>query len=109
MRSLAGPSVKLQESFRNDLQPGTFNQVCTQGSRQDPKQGPSKPRGKPHEGFEASMISCQNIVDFCLDYLDGSLPVEDQSGFDRHLLVCGTCLSFFETYRRTSEISRQAL
>ncbi|HEY0706075.1 MAG TPA: zf-HC2 domain-containing protein [Polyangia bacterium] len=55
------------------------------------------------------MISCQNIVDFCLDYLEGSLPAEDQSGFDRHLLVCGTCLSFFESYRRTSEISRQAL
>jgi predicted anti-sigma-YlaC factor YlaD len=55
------------------------------------------------------MISCQNIVDFCVDYLEGSLPSDDQTGFDRHLTVCGACLSFFESYRRTSEISREAL
>ena len=55
------------------------------------------------------MISCQNIVDFCVDYLEGALPAEDQSGFARHLTVCSPCLSFFDIYRLTSEISRQAL
>lgn len=55
------------------------------------------------------MISCQNIVDFCVDYLEGALPADDESGFTRHLSVCGACLTFFETYRRTSEISREAM
>jgi hypothetical protein len=55
------------------------------------------------------MISCQNVIDFCLDYLEGALPEEEQGSFQRHLSVCGECVAFFETYRRTSEISRQAL
>lgn len=55
------------------------------------------------------MISCQNVIDFCLEYLEGALPEEEQGRFQRHLSVCGECVAFFETYRRTSEISRQAL
>ena len=55
------------------------------------------------------MISCQEVVDFCLDYLEGELADEEKNRFARHLSVCGTCVSFFETYRRTPELSRQAL
>ena len=55
------------------------------------------------------MISCQNVVDFCADYLEGMMPEEEQGRFKRHLEVCGDCVSFFETYRRTTEVSRQAL
>jgi hypothetical protein len=55
------------------------------------------------------MIGCQDVLDFCLEYLEGALPVQEESRFRRHLSVCTTCVSFFETYRRTPEISRQAL
>ncbi len=55
------------------------------------------------------MINCQNIIDFCLEYLEGGLPEDEHGRFERHLAVCGECVAFFETYRRTSEISRQAL
>jgi anti-sigma factor RsiW len=55
------------------------------------------------------MISCQNVIDFCLEYLEGVLPEEERSRFQRHLSVCGECVAFFETYRRTPEISKQAL
>ena len=55
------------------------------------------------------MINCQNIVDFCLDYIEGALPEEEQGRFKRHLQVCSDCVTFFETYRRTPEVSRQAL
>lgn len=55
------------------------------------------------------MISCQDVVEFCLDYLDGALPEEERGRFTRHLSICSDCVSFFETYRRTPEVSRQAL
>src|ERR1700741_4856346 len=61
-------------------------------------------------GFgSADMIGCQEVLDFCLDYLEGALPEEEQGRFQRHLSVCAPCVTFFETYRRTPEISRQAL
>jgi anti-sigma factor RsiW len=55
------------------------------------------------------MLTCQQIVDFCFDFLDGSLPEEDQRKFQSHLAACGECVMFFETYRRTPTVSRDAL
>lgn len=55
------------------------------------------------------MISCQQLVEFCFDYLDGELPEDEQLRFRRHLSQCPDCVTFFETYRRTAELSRDAL
>ena len=55
------------------------------------------------------MISCQQLIEFCLDYVEGSLPDDEQSRFVRHLSQCPDCVVFFETYRKTPELSRDAL
>ena len=55
------------------------------------------------------MINCQQLVDFCFDYIEGDLPNEEQARFRRHLAQCPDCVNFFETYRRTPELSREAL
>ena len=55
------------------------------------------------------MISCHELIEFCLDYLDGELPHDEEVGFRRHLAQCSDCVSFFETYRKTPELSREAL
>ena len=44
-----------------------------------------------------------------MDYLEGELPQEEEVGFRRHLAQCSDCVSFFETYRKTPELSREAL
>jgi hypothetical protein len=54
------------------------------------------------------LFNCQQLVDFCLDFLDGSLPEDEQRMFKTHLGHCCECVAFFETYRRTPEISRDA-
>ena len=54
------------------------------------------------------MFNCQQLVDFCLDFLDGSLPEDEQRMFRNHLGHCCECVAFFETYKRTPEISREA-
>ncbi|HXI54537.1 MAG TPA: zf-HC2 domain-containing protein [Polyangia bacterium] len=55
------------------------------------------------------MINCQQLIDFCFDYIEGDLPNDEQALFRRHLAQCPDCVNFFETYRRTPEVSREAL
>jgi hypothetical protein len=55
------------------------------------------------------VISCKQLIDFCLDYIEGDLPDNEQVDFRRHLGHCPDCVTFFETYRRTPEVSREAM
>ena len=55
------------------------------------------------------MINCHELIEFCLDYLEGELPHDEEVGFRRHLAQCTDCVAFFETYRKTPELSREAL
>jgi anti-sigma factor RsiW len=55
------------------------------------------------------VINCQQLIDFCLDYIDGPLPQDEQVRFTQHLGQCNDCVVFFETYRRTPELTREAL
>jgi anti-sigma factor RsiW len=55
------------------------------------------------------VISCHQIVEYCLDYIEGDLPEDEQLRFRRHLGQCPDCVTFFETYRRTPEVSREVL
>jgi anti-sigma factor RsiW len=55
------------------------------------------------------VINCQQLIDFCSDYIDGSLPREEQERFSQHLIRCPDCVVFFETYRKTPELTREAL
>lgn len=55
------------------------------------------------------MISCQQLIEFCHDYIEGVLPPDEQARFKRHLSRCGDCETFFETYQKTPQLSRDAL
>ena len=55
------------------------------------------------------MISCHQLIEFCLDYVEGALPDDEQERFRRHLSRCPDCVTFFETYKKTPEVSREAL
>lgn len=48
------------------------------------------------------------MVDFSLEFLDGALADEERARFRDHLGACSECLLFFETYRKTPEVSREA-
>jgi len=54
-------------------------------------------------------INCQQLIDYCFDYLEGELPEDEQSKFRQHLGLCPDCVCFFETYRDTPKLSREAL
>jgi anti-sigma factor RsiW len=62
----------------------------------------------PHDA-KIAVISCHQLIEFCCDYIDGELPDDEQLRFRRHLAACPDCVIFFETYRKTPEVSRSAL
>jgi len=62
---------------------------------------------KPYE--KVIGISCSQMVDYCMDYLAGSLPSDEKRNFDDHLAYCPECVKFFDTYKKTPELSREAL
>jgi hypothetical protein len=62
---------------------------------------------KPYERVIG--ISCSQLVDYCMDYLGGTLAPADRESFDGHLAYCPECVKFFETYKKTPEVSREAL
>jgi anti-sigma factor RsiW len=45
------------------------------------------------------MLTCQEIVDFLMRYLDGELPAEERSRFEEHLALCPPCVDYLKTYQ----------
>lgn len=54
-------------------------------------------------------MTCQEILKFLADYLDGNLTPEVQLAFGRHLEICPACQDYLDSYRKTIEMSRIAL
>ena len=55
------------------------------------------------------MPDCRDLANFCLEYLEGALAEEERTRFRAHLECCNDCVSFFETYRMTPTVTREAL
>ena len=46
-------------------------------------------------------MTCQQLIDFIMSYVENQLPQEERSEFDRHLAVCPSCVNYMKTYERT--------
>ena len=53
-------------------------------------------------------MTCRELADFLMDYLNAELPSEVRQAFDRHLAVCPNCVAYLKTYRTTIELGRRA-
>jgi anti-sigma factor RsiW len=53
-------------------------------------------------------MTCRELADFLMDYLDGTLPSEVRAAFDRHLRLCPNCVAYLRTYRATIDMGRRA-
>jgi anti-sigma factor RsiW len=54
-------------------------------------------------------MTCREFLDFIMDYLDGTLPDEEQRPFQAHLAVCPDCERYLSQYRVTATAGRAAL
>lgn len=57
---------------------------------------------------ERPYITCRELLDFLDLYLDGELPADRRSEFDRHLGVCEPCRSYIAEYRRAVSLGKAA-
>jgi anti-sigma factor RsiW len=67
--------------------------------------------GKLREEFQLAenpYITCRELIDFIMDYLNDALPAHQRDAFDRHLAVCPSCVAYLRTYEQTVGLSKSA-
>lgn len=53
-------------------------------------------------------LTCQQVIERLVDYLDAALGPEVLDALERHLAVCTPCAAYLRTYRRTRELAAAA-
>ncbi|MBI5764799.1 MAG: zf-HC2 domain-containing protein [Planctomycetes bacterium] len=53
-------------------------------------------------------MTCREIADFLMQYLDGELPRRQRATFELHLANCPACRVYVESYERTVTLARSS-
>lgn len=53
-------------------------------------------------------LTCRELVDFLMAYLDGELPERERAGFEAHLAECEDCVRYLGSYEATVRLERRA-
>ncbi len=61
------------------------------------------PQPSPATGY----LSCQQLLDFLSDYVEGELPAGVVAEFDRHLQVCPACVAYLSSFQRTITLAKE--
>jgi anti-sigma factor RsiW len=51
-----------------------------------------------------SQITCRELIDFIVDYADGSLAPVAHEEFERHLARCPSCQAYLHSYVQTIDL-----
>ena len=51
-------------------------------------------------------LTCRQLIDFIMRYLDGELPADQRVEFDRHMAACPSCVDYLTTYEKTIALTR---
>jgi anti-sigma factor (TIGR02949 family) len=54
------------------------------------------------------MVTCKELIDFLMAYIDNELPAERRAEFERHLGACPSCVRYLDTYKQTVQLGKQA-
>lgn len=63
---------------------------------------PQKPTNTPY-------ITCREVLDFIMAYLDGELTPDQRHEFERHLGVCPSCVNYLNSYKATVKLGKAAM
>ncbi len=53
-------------------------------------------------------MTCQEIADYLMQYLEGELTPSQQETFEMHLQECPDCMAYLESYAMTIKASQSA-
>src|SRR5438128_4830644 len=48
---------------------------------------------------QGKYMTCRELIEFLIDYLDGTLAPQERERFDAHLAVCPACVRYLDSYR----------
>lgn len=51
-------------------------------------------------------MTCQEMIDFLLDYVEGQLPENQTQAIDQHLALCPECVDYLKSYRSTIQVTQ---
>jgi anti-sigma factor RsiW len=54
-------------------------------------------------------LSCKEVTDLIMEYLNGSMSPDVALAFEAHLADCPDCIAFLNTYKKTVELTRSFL
>ena len=57
---------------------------------------------------ERAYITCRQLIEFIVDYVEGGLEDAERTAFERHLARCRSCQAYLATYRATMSLAREA-
>jgi anti-sigma factor RsiW len=52
-------------------------------------------------------MTCRELVEFLMDYLDGVLSETERLCFEQHLAKCPDCVAYLATYREAIRLSKE--
>ena len=53
-------------------------------------------------------MTCKEVAEFLMDYLDEALPQDVRNTFEEHLKVCSACRRYLDSYRKTIAMGKKA-
>ena len=53
-------------------------------------------------------MTCREIAEFLMQYIDGELPRHQRTTFEMHLADCPTCRVYLKSYELTVRLARSA-
>lgn len=53
-------------------------------------------------------MTCRELTDFIMEYIEGDLDPVIRRTFDRHLDECPACVMFIESYRTSISLGQEA-
>ena len=53
-------------------------------------------------------MTCRELIDFLMEYLDRELPADQRAAFETHLDMCPACVDFLNSYQATRKLDAGA-
>lgn len=53
-------------------------------------------------------MTCRELAEFLLAYINGELSPAETSEFDRHMKVCPACVKYVDSYKKTIHLGKAA-
>jgi anti-sigma factor RsiW len=58
--------------------------------------------------MNARTLTCQELIEFLADYVEGELASDERARFDAHLALCPDCVDYLHGYRESIRLGRAA-